>query len=107
MRYADANRIAAQRRRDENPMASRLSVQKSRAKRAGVVSGLTEPEWRARLDEFNGRCAYCLKPADEMDHFRPLEAGGEHTIDNVVPCCASCNPKKGPRLIFDWARRVI
>jgi 5-methylcytosine-specific restriction endonuclease McrA len=28
-------------------------------------------------------------------HMVPLIRGGEHSPDNVVPCCQSCNSRKG------------
>ena len=31
----------------------------------------------------------------EMDHITPLSKGGDHTASNIVPCCRSCNAKKG------------
>ena len=30
-----------------------------------------------------------------IDHVLPLALGGEHTYDNVRPCCMECNSKKG------------
>ncbi len=31
-----------------------------------------------------GRCAYCLGPAEEIEHILPRAQGGKHTWENVV-----------------------
>ena len=50
---------------------------------------------------FRGRCGYCgvsetsVGVELEMDHFRPLAAGGTDDIDNLVYACTACNRFKG------------
>ena len=45
-------------------------------------------------------CAYCGKPnADTVDHILELDAGGDHGLDNLAPCCANCNNIKGHRYV--------
>lgn len=67
---------------------------KRRAKVRGVVATLTQEEWDNILLVFNFECVYCGDPWEQQDHFTPLSKGGNHTADNVVPACASCNSKK-------------
>jgi 5-methylcytosine-specific restriction endonuclease McrA len=43
---------------------------------------------------FGGRCAYCPKKADTIDHFMPICLGGPHRVGNLLPACRSCNVKK-------------
>jgi 5-methylcytosine-specific restriction endonuclease McrA len=44
-------------------------------------------------------CQYCGKKTKELtlDHVIPRKNGGEHTWENVVSACSSCNRRKGGR----------
>ncbi len=46
-------------------------------------------------------CAYCTRRADTMDHVEPRSRGGRHEWTNVVAACASCNHRKGDRLLSE------
>lgn len=54
------------------------------------------------------RCAYCGGKADTVDHVVPRSRGGEHTWENCVACCASCNRRKADKLLSEigWALRM-
>ncbi len=44
------------------------------------------------------RCQYCGHRKDlTIDHVIPRSKGGQHTWDNVVIACGSCNSRKGDR----------
>ena len=45
------------------------------------------------------RCQYCGRAAESIDHVVPRSKGGEHTWENVVAACRSCNVRKGDRLL--------
>lgn len=66
-----------------------------------VLSDFLFENWVEILDEFNHRCAYCLRGDVKltMDHVIPLSKGGPHTRDNIVPACKPCNSKKKDRPI--------
>src|SRR3990167_8869942 len=52
-------------------------------------------DWKAKWDQFGGRCGYCNgNEFMGMDHMIPIHLGGKHEIGNVVPCCRSCNGRK-------------
>lgn len=69
-----------------------------RAKLKGISSGLTAEQWQAVKRAYGFRCAYCKKGKSlEMDHVIALAMGGEHSIQNIVPACRSCNSRKGAR----------
>lgn len=66
---------------------------------------LTADELGALLDRYQMTCAYCRvgleREADvgnerklTLDHVRPIDRGGAHTADNVVPACFRCNRRK-------------
>lgn len=48
-----------------------------------------------------GRCQYCGRSAESLDHVVPRSRGGQHVWDNVVACCRRCNTTKGDRLLPD------
>ena len=55
------------------------------------------------LYEKNKLCFYCNSGVSlEFDHYIPLSAGGENSIDNVVMCCKSCNSRKGQQHPIDF-----
>lgn len=57
------------------------------------VGELVTPE--AIVDFWGDRCFYNSEHAfEEPDHFIAVAAGGHHVLDNLVPCCKSCNRKK-------------
>lgn len=50
------------------------------------------------------RCVYCDAPAATWDHLIGLVRNGQphgpgHQVGNLVPCCTSCNQRKGGK---DW-----
>jgi 5-methylcytosine-specific restriction endonuclease McrA len=78
---------------------------KRRARMAQTKDQLTTTQWRERVAEFNGHCAYCLKPWTEMhmEHMHPVSRGGEHSLNNVIPACGDCNRAKGSRTLLEFA----
>lgn len=98
----------ASRWRRDNPIDAKVNRQNSRAAGLGIGGRVEPEEWRARVEEFDARCGYCNeKCVIEMDHFRPLSKGGDHTLDNVIPACQACNAKKGSKLIFEWVKDLV
>jgi 5-methylcytosine-specific restriction endonuclease McrA len=51
-------------------------------------------------------CQYCGGPADSIDHVVPRSRGGEHTWDNVVAACRTCNVRKRDRLVTESGMRL-
>lgn len=50
----------------------------------------------------DGRCVYCgiqTNPFStfSIDHVVPVSKGGTDDLANLVPCCRSCNSRKGAR----------
>ncbi|MEM7339127.1 MAG: HNH endonuclease [Actinomycetota bacterium] len=54
---------------------------------------------RAVFARDQGKCQYCGKNAESIDHVVPRSKGGPHTWENVVACCRRCNTFKGDRLL--------
>lgn len=70
---------------------------KRRARKAGAGGGgITTARWKELVVQAGGVCAYCLvSDAKSADHFIPLSAGGIDAPENILPCCISCNSRKG------------
>ena len=84
-----------------NPEKVRLGrrISKNRRLARQLENGIhdfVEEEWFQLLKIYNYRCFYCGQRGGDMtrDHIVPLAKGGEHTMENIVPCCASCNSHK-------------
>lgn len=54
---------------------------------------------RAVFARDHGRCQYCGKTAESIDHVIPRSKGGGHEWENVVACCRKCNTYKSDRLL--------
>lgn len=60
------------------------------------------------LHKTNGRCFYCNKNAEAVDHFYPqilfrgLSSHYWNGVENLVPSCKSCNSSKGKKLPEDF-----
>lgn len=61
---------------------------------------------RAVFARDQGRCQYCGKAAESIDHVVPRSRGGDHMWDNVVACCRRCNTSKGDRLLGDTSLKL-
>jgi 5-methylcytosine-specific restriction endonuclease McrA len=56
---------------------------------------------RAVIARDKGRCQYCFKAGDTIDHVTPRARGGQHSWENVVAACRRCNGAKGDRLLSE------
>jgi 5-methylcytosine-specific restriction endonuclease McrA len=86
-----------------NRDAVNLIAQRRRARlRDGGSPGVTRREWSEIVECFDGRCAYCLGPASEIEHIVAISTGGLDEPSNVVPACKSCNASKGKKSLLQW-----
>lgn len=96
---------------------SNAHTRKYRALLAGAESdGHSIPElheyWRARgIDPKH--CSYCDKYYRKWkwsvgDHVLALANGGSDMMDNIMPCCYSCNSSKSDRILYDewWPKNM-
>ncbi len=56
---------------------------------------------RAVFARDQGRCQYCGRAAENIDHVVPRSRGGRHSWDNVVAACRPCNTRKEDRLLSE------
>ena len=81
----------------------RLKVQKRIAIKRSLPSTLTIDEWLSTKEAFNNRCCYCNRELPlTQDHFVPLTDDGAYSVNNIVPCCLSCNSSKSNKSFFDF-----
>jgi len=85
--------LAQQRQyRQENQGVRWFREYKRRARRYGLVPVGVLLSREAVIEHWGDTCFYCPDGAfEQIDHFVAVAAGGHHTIDNIVPCCARCN----------------
>lgn len=100
-----ARRLASMRRWDLSHKVEKARLSSNyRARKRGVKS--EDLDRREVFLKGEGRCWYCetvlLVDSFHVDHVIPLAAGGEHTFENVVPSCRSCNSAKRDRA--GWVR---
>jgi len=69
----------------------------------------TKEQERQIWQKTRGRCVYCgdrLSPFDKRgytyEHVEPQALGGGHEIDNLYPCCKSCNSSKGKKTLEEY-----
>lgn len=111
-----AGREYATRYRQEQPEKARESRRKNYEKnrdsfrerahrrRAGINGeSFTKEQFAELVEQFNGCCAYCLAPDDNLtaDHMRPISKGGGNEIENIVPACQKCNGQKHSRTLLE------
>jgi 5-methylcytosine-specific restriction endonuclease McrA len=65
-------------------------------KAAATITAITAELLEQRLSMFAG-CWLCGGEPTEVDHVKPLIAGGAHCLANMRPICRSCNASKGGR----------
>jgi 5-methylcytosine-specific restriction endonuclease McrA len=74
----------------------RVQAANARAESMGLPGTLTLAAWLGTLSAFDRLCAYCHeRPFEALDHFVPLELGGDTSAENCVPVCTRCNSRKG------------
>lgn len=71
-----------------------------------MSSKLSPKKKAAVYAKTNGTCSYCdEKISDEnavIDHVVPKSKGGKNNIENLLPCCWSCNSSKGTKSLDDF-----
>jgi 5-methylcytosine-specific restriction endonuclease McrA len=107
-REREAQRQAAllerQQARETADLLRRRAAAQRRAEREAAAPGFaTDEQLAARWAYYGGRCWMCGKPADHMDHVKPLAAGGSNWPSNQRPACWPCNFRKGARWPFPAA----
>lgn len=94
---ANPERVREHRRavKRRNPVANRADVRRRKALLSGSAAvPFTRRQLEARMAYFGNRCWVCGGAFDEVDHVKPLAAGGPHVLSNLRPSCSTCNSIK-------------
>jgi 5-methylcytosine-specific restriction endonuclease McrA len=69
--------------------------------------GVPTHVFKAKCEESDGRCWYCLAKCDKLqrEHVVPISRGGRDEPDNVIPACRTCNSSKKDKLLSEWLFR--
>ena len=107
-RFPEKAREAAKRWNRAHPEARLAQHRKDRAKRARVTGSYTLSEWRALVQSYGGRCAYCgAAGVLHADHRIPLKRGGTNYIANIRPACPPCNLRKATSTEREFRVRLL
>lgn len=74
-----------------------LAAARSRAHRRHLPATLSLEGWKHIVTFFEGRCAYCGDPWEQIEHATPIRHGGGTTFANCLPACEPCNSAKHQR----------
>lgn len=89
-----------------NPEKYRQYGHRHKALKKGAAGSFTVSEWLSKVEQLGWKCFYCAVPLTErtltQDHMIPLIKGGSNFIDNLAPCCKSCNSRKGDKTVEDF-----
>ncbi len=105
-RHRESNRRWEQQNRDK-------CVNKYNRRRAlklnAAISDFTAAEWALMKRLFGYACFYCARSDVPMtqDHVTPLTRGGDHTWDNIVPACRSCNGRKSDKTLEEYVAWLV
>ena len=100
---AEKQKECSKRWNKEHPAAMRIINQRRNSQKRSLPATFTVKQWNDCKQAFDNKCAYCGKEKIlTQDHFVPLSKDGEYTINNIVPCCKSCNSSKGGKYFSEW-----
>lgn len=89
---------------DNRPRVNVNNARRRANKVNAPINDFVIAQWRELLVQFDNCCAYCGRNDQTLtqDHVVPLSGGGSHTMANIVPCCKSCNSRKGTQSAEDY-----
>ena len=65
-----------------------------RANRRNIYSNLQISDVQEIIEDFDGKCAYCDKKAEILDHPFPITDTSPNVPANVLPSCKKCKTNK-------------
>ncbi|HWY34801.1 MAG TPA: HNH endonuclease, partial [Nitrosopumilaceae archaeon] len=75
----------------------------ARSKKYNRLERVTVAEIRELFNQYHDICAYCGEAAHMLDHIIPMARGGTSAIENLVPCCWTCNCNKASNILnVEW-----
>ena len=77
-----------------------------RATQRGKVGNLSVEGYNKNVEFYNGKCCYCDKEGNTLEHLNPLYLNGGTTQNNCVPACEPCNSDKGCEDLWEYIDRT-
>lgn len=107
--YSNKNpekRLETQRKyREKNKFKIAIKSQLRRAAMRGL-NAASPSEVEEKFNRADGHCVYCGRKSKlTVDHVIPLSSAGDHSEQNLVPCCKSCNSSKNKSELSEWLDR--
>ena len=94
-RYAVGNETPVYNPDDRLTQRKKTSKAYSTARRV-----LNKDAWLDLCETYGNKCLGCGAEGNlTRDHIVPISLGGRHEESNIQPLCASCNSKKGNKII--------
>lgn len=95
----------------EHPKEDRERVHRRYIKRHGAQGIHTKADFETLCIVNDWRCTYCgcLLNDENIteDHMIPITRGGNDNIENITPCCRSCNSKKGTKTKDEFTQLLV
>lgn len=98
----DKRKIIRARWRTKNKELTNFLTRNYFYRKDGVVGFHSLQQEKDLFEKFKNLCAYCSKKSQGVDHVVPIRRGGSNFIDNLLPCCFSCNSKKRNQTLEEW-----
>ena len=68
-----------------------------------TIGQFTVYDIEKKMYDWGNQCIYCGEPREHVDHLIPLNRGGDNSLYNLMPSCASCNLSKGSKYLgSEW-----
>lgn len=91
-----------------NPEIVRVVHRLRRARKSAAPGTYTTAQWLELVGLYGGCCGYCgIAGTLEPDHRIPLARGGSNWIENIIPCCRSCNTRKRTATEDEFRARLL
>lgn len=87
-----------------HPEEVREIVRRRRARLHGLPVKANAAIVQQRIAFYGWRCWICRAPFKEVDHVKPIAAGGAHIGANLRPICVRCNRCKNHQWPFDVSK---
>lgn len=86
--------------------AKHARIRKARKSCVQIIP-FTQEQWEAKVAYWGNRCWICGGEWSEMDHVKPIAAGGAHMLCNLRPACKPCNSGKCDKWPYPVKMRSI
>lgn len=88
-----------------HPDVRRRAVQNRRRRLGNMqIPGISRALIAEKVAYWGGRCWVCHEAWEQIDHVKPVAAGGANLLCNLRPICGTCNRSKAARWPFNVGR---